>query len=87
MTPYSTIRQDDLDTLILCAVRYSIGRQTYMPSLVQRITLTHLEQVSPGTKVTLAREIDDHIRMYKHAGSEEDTKEWLLFKDKLEESA
>lgn len=87
MTPYSTIRQDDLDTLILCAFRYAIGRQTYMPSLVQRITLTHLEQVAPGTRATIAREIDDHIRTYKNAGSEEDTAGWLAFRDKMEESA
>lgn len=86
MTPYSTVRQDDLDTLILCAFRYAIGRQTYMPSLVQRITRNHLEQVAPATRATIAREIDDHIRDYKNAGSEEDTAGWLAFKATLEEA-
>ena len=35
------ISQEDFGTLCVCALRYCHGRKTYMPSLVQRIAMSH----------------------------------------------
>ena len=40
------IRQEDFGTLCICALRYCHGRQTYMPSLVQRIVMSHFGDLS-----------------------------------------
>lgn len=40
------ISQEDFGTLCICALRYCHGRQTYMPSLVQRIVMAHFKDLS-----------------------------------------
>lgn len=40
------ISQKDFGTLCICALRYCHGRQTYMPSLVQSIVMTHFKDLS-----------------------------------------
>ena len=35
----------DFGTVCGCAVRYSLGRQTYMPSLVQQFINRNLKQI------------------------------------------
>lgn len=42
------IGQEDFGTLCICALRYCYGRQSYMPSLVQRIVAAHLKDLSDG---------------------------------------
>ena len=43
------ISQKDFGTLCICAIRYCHGRKTYMPSLVQEIVGSQLEELSNGT--------------------------------------
>lgn len=40
------ISQEDFGTLCICALRYCHGRQTYMPSLVQSIVMSHFGDLS-----------------------------------------
>lgn len=40
------ISQEDFGTLCICALRYCHGRQTYMPSIVQRIVMSHFGDLS-----------------------------------------
>ena len=40
------IEQGDLGTLMICALRYCHGRNTYIPSLVQSICIAHLQEIS-----------------------------------------
>lgn len=40
------ISQEDFGTLCICAIRYCQGRKTYMPSLVQDICRSHLQDIS-----------------------------------------
>lgn len=40
------IEQQDFGTLCICALRYCHGRRTYMPSLVQRIVGSHMDELS-----------------------------------------
>lgn len=57
----------DIGTIAICAVRYAIGRQTYMPGLVQDFVMRHPEIVDARVKDVMLRDINDadHIRDYK----------------------
>ena len=53
-------------TICLCAMRYALGRQTYMPGLVQDFIRSHINQIDRGTIQVMIRDIDDadHITEY-----------------------
>lgn len=53
----TTISEDNLRTLLFCSVRYAVGRQSYMPSLVQNIVQTHAHVLTDQDKLQLAEEI------------------------------
>ena len=40
------INRDDLGLLLICAIRYCQGRETYMPGLIQGIGRKHLKEIS-----------------------------------------
>lgn len=42
----SEIDREDFGSLCICAVRYCLGRRTYMPTLIQRIVSSHLRELS-----------------------------------------
>lgn len=50
----------DFETILLCAVRYAIGRQTYMPSLVIDYITPILPYLSYWILGLMAAEIIDH---------------------------
>lgn len=52
------VNDEDLATLLLCSMRYSIARHTYMPSLVCRIINSHKNSLTKENKKMLA----DNIR-------------------------
>jgi hypothetical protein len=56
------IREEDLGTLLLCSMRYSIGRHTYMPSEICRIINTHKDELSNVNKELLAKDIMSELR-------------------------
>lgn len=87
----------DLGTIVICAVRYAIGRQTYMPGLVQDFVMRHPEIVDKRVKSVILEDIRiaDHFTKYKRSDGSEmvmdglgDTKidrpGWLKFKAWLE---
>ena len=47
----------DFGTVCGCAVRYSLGRQTYMPSLVQQFINRNLKQIDSYSLAIMARDI------------------------------
>ena len=56
----------DLGVIALCAVRYAIGRESYMPSLVQDFVMRHPEILSDNIRTVMIRDIEeaDEIRTY-----------------------
>lgn len=48
---------EDFGTICICAVRYAIGRRTYMPSLVQDFIRPYLPQFSSKTLGVLEQDI------------------------------
>lgn len=72
-----------LETLLLCATRYSLGRQTYMPSLVQEICKSYANFLSEPFLTKLATEIAEEYSIRGNLGADFDTRDWLNFKDWL----
>lgn len=56
---WPTISNKSLGTLIVCAIRYSLGRQTYMPSLVQDISRSYLQNLDINDLKTIMRDITE----------------------------
>lgn len=52
--------------ICLCAMRYALGRQTYMPSLVQDFIRVHIEEIESGTIEIMIRDIDEADRIMTH---------------------
>jgi hypothetical protein len=48
---------DDFGTVFICAIRYCIGRQTYMPSMIQRQIRPLLPQLDGGTLIVMRNDI------------------------------
>ena len=49
----------DFGTVCGCAVRYSLGRQTYMPSLVQQFINRNLKQIDSYSLAVMVRYIKE----------------------------
>lgn len=53
-------------TICLCAVRYAIGRQTYMPGLVQDFIRAHIGEIDDNAIRVMIRDIDEADRVTEH---------------------
>lgn len=83
------IQQDDQDfqTVLICAVRYSLGRRTYMPGLVTDWIRGYCNgKLSGKTIDIMRRDIDDQDKR-KALGDECDIKTWRNFKAWLDGGA
>lgn len=49
----------DFGAVCGCAVRYSLGRQSYMPSLVQQFIIRNLKQIDSNSLVVMVRDIKE----------------------------
>lgn len=56
----------DFGTICLCAMRYALGRQTYMPSLVQDFIRRHIGEIDSGTIEIMIRDIDEADKITEH---------------------
>ena len=57
---------EHFSTICLCAMRYALGRQTYMPSLVQDFIRAHIGEIDSGTIEIMIRDIDEADRIMTH---------------------
>ena len=74
----------DFETILLCAVRYAIGRETYMPSLVIDYITPLLSHLSYNTLGLIANDITEYGKYYGDLGDEKiDRPYWLNFKRKI----
>ncbi len=96
-----TIKGDDvseLGALMICAVRYAIGRESYMPSLVQGFIRRYPQAVTENVKETILRDIEENDRITEHdlgdgkkmridhlGDTKIDRPGWLKFRDWLKE--
>ena len=74
----------NFETILLCAVRYAIGRQTYIPSLVIDYMTPLLPYLSEDVLKLLANEITEYEAYEGGLGDEKiDRPYWLNFKRKI----
>ena len=78
------LTNNDFATLAVCALRYSMGRETYMPDLVRSIVRPHLRELSDGDLSVLIRDSKEQ----KCFGNETiDKPGWLQWRQELMEEA
>ena len=74
----------NFETILLCAVRYAIGRRTYIPSLVIDYITPLLPYLSEDVLKLIADEIIGHDTYEGGLGDEKiDRPYWLNFKRKI----
>lgn len=56
----------DFGIICLCAMRYALGRQTYMPSLVQDFIRRHIGEIDFGMIEIMIRDINEADRITEH---------------------
>ena len=70
----------NFETILLCAVRYAIGRQTYIPSLVIDYITPLLPYLSDNTLRLIANEITEYEGYEGGLGDEKiDKPYWIKF--------
>lgn len=70
---------DDLQVILICAVRYSLGRATYMPGLVTGWIMGHCKgKLTKNTKSVMVSDIDE-ARKRNALGMDCDVRTWLKF--------
>ena len=74
----------DFETILLCAVRYAIGRRTYIPSMVIDYITPLLSHLSYNTLGLIANDITEYGKYYGGLGDDKiDRPYWLNFKRKI----
>lgn len=56
--------------ICLCAMRYVLGRQTYMPGIVQDYILAHIGEIGTEIVEIMVRDIDEADRIREHRTQE-----------------
>lgn len=79
------VEAEDLWTMYLCMVRYSMGRMTYMPGECERLYRLHRRKFKPVWCRQLANEIDAELRFAEARGGmlghKCDHDAWLRLRD------
>lgn len=76
----------NFETILLCAVRYAIGRKTYIPSLVIDYITPLLPHLSEDVLKLIANEITEHDTYEGGLGDEKiDKPYWIAFLRKITE--
>lgn len=74
---------NDFQTILICAVRYSIGRATYMPGLVTGWIMGNMKgKLHPNTLAVMKRDIDE--TPIERRGMDCDQRTWATFREWLE---
>ena len=76
---------DDFESVLICAVRYCIGRRTYMPSTVIRYIIPLLSSLSSTSLSCMRRDIEEAERINSLGDENIDKPLWISFKEKIEE--
>lgn len=62
----------DFGTICLCAMRYALGRQTYMPGTVQDYIRAHIKDIDTSMINVMICDIDDADKITEHKMSNGD---------------
>lgn len=75
--------QTDPETqlMVTCAIRYCVGRRTYMPSLITEWVKRHWDELSTSTKVIIYRDLAYDFKQGRNMGDSCDLETWLSFQE------
>lgn len=81
---------DNFNAILIGAVRYSLGRRTYMPDLVTRWIMSQCKELPAETARTMLRDIEEQREMGRRSGWESlgdpcDVRTWEAFENWLKE--
>lgn len=78
----SEISREDFGSLCICAVRYCLGRKSYMPSNIQRIISANIKHLSDKDLNVICSDIKKHggpLYDSDAYGEYENYKDWFDF--------
>lgn len=78
------LTDDDFGAVLNCAIRYSLGRQTYMPHLVMDFARPLLPQLSDRTLWCMARDIKEAETYGGYGSPVIDEPKWRTFLEDVE---
>ena len=61
-----SVYDEDLGAIAICAVRYALGRETYMPGLVQDFVKRHPEIVDENVRNVMIRDINEEDKIHEY---------------------
>ena len=76
----------DEELIIICALRYALPRNTYMPSVVADYIIDNLSKYSDKFIKNILDNIDTEIKWSNRMNNDHDIKTWLNLKEKLNKS-
>ena len=71
---------DDFGCIVNSALRYAIGRHTYMPGVVRDFIRKYMNVLDSRTLVVAIRDIDEELRL----GDLDEANEWSLLRSELQ---
>lgn len=75
---------DDFGCICTCAIRYALGRMTYMPNLVQVFCMRNIDMLDTKTLKVAIRDITEYGQTPKDYGADFDYRDWMRFRTFLE---
>lgn len=76
---------DDFESILICAVRYCLGRRTYMPSVVINYITPILSSLSQTTLFCMKRDVEEAEKENRLGDENIDKPLWISFREKIEE--
>ena len=77
------VDEQDFGTICVCAVRYAMGRMTYMPYLVQSFVKDHLSEICGKSLGVMIDDCDFQRRMNNYGDEKIDKPGWLKYEQML----
>ena len=77
--------KDDKESIYICAVRYCMGRQTYMPSVVVGALKPELKDMSKNALAVMLKDCEEQEQRNLWGSEIIDKPLWLEWKKLLEE--
>ena len=62
------VSKDNLGALLVCSVRYAMGRQSYMVGLICDLVRKHIGAVDKNTINTISRDISTELERCERSG-------------------
>ena len=77
------VDEQDFGTVCVCALRYAMGRETYMPSLVRDFVRPLLTQLPDKTLAVMINDCEEQERMNMWGSETIDKPGWVEWKQEL----